>query len=238
MIIKQKLQRTEESGTNRTPDHKIICESLRRTAESGIDRRSDHKIICESHRREADSGTNAISVQVIRSSRKTMALQIKPDLTIVARVPRHTTDEEVRRFIEGHRHWIIKNVMKMAAIDRNRPGGDIPPWQEVTRAQRDRIKEKIADRVRYYSGMMRVTVGRISVRDQKTRWGSCSAKGNVNFNYRLFYMPEELLDYVVVHELAHRKHMNHSPAFWAEVARYCPDYKNCRKALKMYDTRG
>ena len=79
-----------------------------------------------------------------------------------------------------------------------------------------------------------VTVGRVTIRNQKTRWGSCSSKGNVNFNYNLYYMPEELLDYVVVHELSHRKYMNHSQSFWCEVEKYCPEYKLCRRRLKDY----
>ena len=73
-----------------------------------------------------------------------------------------------------------------------------------------------------------------TVKDQKTRWGSCSAKGNVNFNYQLAFLPDELLDYVVIHELAHRRHMNHSRAFWAEVEKYCPDYLERREQLKEY----
>jgi hypothetical protein len=78
---------------------------------------------------------------------------------------------------------------------------------------------------------MGITYGRISVRDQKTRWGSCSSKGNLNFNYRLYYMPQHLMDYVIIHELSHRRQMNHSKLFWAEVQKYCPDYKKCVNEL-------
>ena len=79
---------------------------------------------------------------------------------------------------------------------------------------------------------MGVDYGQITIRSQKTRWGSCSSKGNLNFNCLLLLAPPEVLDYVVVHELCHRKEMNHSPRFWAEVARVMPDYKVRRKWLK------
>ena len=81
---------------------------------------------------------------------------------------------------------------------------------------------------------MGVTVKNITIKNQKTRWGSCSSKGNLNFNYQLYYMPQELMDYVVVHELAHRKYMNHSKEFWAEVKKYCPEYKERKNFLKKY----
>ena len=79
---------------------------------------------------------------------------------------------------------------------------------------------------------MGVSYGRISIREQKTRWGSCSSKGNLNFNWRLIFAPEAVLDYVVVHELAHRKEMNHSPAFYTVVESVLPDYQKARKWLK------
>ncbi len=103
-------------------------------------------------------------------------------------------------------------------------------------AAKDKKKARllIEQRVAHYAGIMGIAYGRISMRNQRTRWGSCSSDGNLNFNCRLLYMPLELLDYVVVHELAHRRHMNHSAAFWSEVEKYLPDYKERKARLKQY----
>ena len=83
-----------------------------------------------------------------------------------------------------------------------------------------------------YARKMDVTYGRITIREQKTRWGSCTSEGNLNFNWRLIFAPEEVVDYIVVHELAHRKEMNHSRAFYDVVASVLPDYKVQEKWLK------
>lgn len=87
-------------------------------------------------------------------------------------------------------------------------------------------------RVRYYSDKIGVIPGRVAVREQKTRWGSCSSRGNLNFNWKLVMAPPEILDYVVVHELCHMKELNHSTSFWNLVRSFCPDYKKNRKWLK------
>ncbi len=77
-----------------------------------------------------------------------------------------------------------------------------------------------------------IEINKISIRGQKTRWGSCSLKGNLSFNYKLMKYEKEVIDYVIIHELCHRKEMNHSQKFWALVARYCPEYKQFKKELK------
>ena len=88
------------------------------------------------------------------------------------------------------------------------------------------------ERVSYYAREIGVDYGRITIRQQKTRWGSCTSEGNLNFNWLLMLAPPEILDYVVVHELCHRKEMNHSAAFWREVEHILPDYRERKKWLK------
>jgi hypothetical protein len=109
---------------------------------------------------------------------------------------------------------------------------NFPPYDLLTSKEKSVIRQAFEERVAYHAQIMGITYGRISVRDQKTRWGSCSSKGNLNFNYRLYYMPQHLMDYVIIHELSHRRQMNHSKLFWAEVQKYCPNYKKCVNELK------
>ena len=92
--------------------------------------------------------------------------------------------------------------------------------------------EIIPQRVKYYAQLLGVTYGRITIRNQKTKWGSCSASGNLNFNCLLMSAPQEVLDSVIVHELCHRLYMNHSKDFYAAVYRIFPDYGKWNKWLK------
>ena len=109
----------------------------------------------------------------------------------------------------------------------------IQPLSEAEqRLYRDKAREIFEQKVSYYAQMMGVSYGRIAIRDQKTRWGSCSGEGNLNFNWRLIFAPAGVLDYVVVHELAHRKEMNHSPRFWKVVEDTMPEYRKYQKWLK------
>ena len=105
---------------------------------------------------------------------------------------------------------------------------------ELEALYREQARARISERAAWFARIMGVSYGRITIRAAKTRWGSCSAKGNLNFHWKLILMPEEVLDYVVVHELAHRKQMNHSPAFWAEVEKVLPDYRERRRWLKTW----
>lgn len=179
-------------------------------------------------------GRGEIRISVIRSARKSLGLEVRDANTVLARIPTRVSDRELKDFVENHRSWILEKTAVMAEREENRKSTPAPPPELLSKTDRMKIQLKIGKRVRHYCEAMGVTVGYVTVKDQKTRWGSCSAKGNVNFNYQLAFLPDELLDYVVIHELAHRRHMNHSRAFWAEVEKYCPDYLERREQLKEY----
>lgn len=170
------------------------------------------------------------NVEIIRSSRKTMSLQIKPDGSIVVRAPRRLPEREIRAFLAEKSAWIEKHMAKV--LSAKEAGETAPLTPDDIRELANRALETIPPRVQHYASQMGVTYGRITIRNQATRWGSCSSQGNLNFNCLLMLTPVEILDYVIVHELAHRKQMNHSDAFWAEVARVFPDYKSRVKWLK------
>lgn len=179
-------------------------------------------------------GRGEIRISVIRSARKSLGLEVRDANTVLARIPTRVSDRELKAFVENHRSWILEKTEVMAEREEKRKSTPAPPPELLSKTDRMKIQLKIGKRVRHYCEAMGVTVGYVTVKNQKTRWGSCSAKGNANFNYQLAFLPDELLDYVVIHELAHRRHMNHSRAFWAEVEKYCPDYLERREQLKEY----
>lgn len=174
-------------------------------------------------------------VTVVKSKRKTFAIQIKPDLSIVVRAPMKATKRDVLRMLEQNDAWIEENLRKVKDRGEQLKREALPKLgEEEIRTLHKKAHEYIPKRVKYYAPLVGVTYSRITIRMQKTRWGSCSNKGGLNFNCLLMKTPPEVIDYVVVHELCHRKQMNHSPQFWAEVESVLPEYKVPRKWLKEH----
>lgn len=170
-----------------------------------------------------------LSVLLVRSSRKTLAVQIRADGTVIARAPLRMPKDRILRFLSEKASWIRMQQGKMQEREKMRQQACIHLDAAQEKELRERAKSVLAQRTAYFARQIGVTYGRITVRDQKTRWGSCSQTGNLNFNFRLILAPSEVLDYVVVHELCHRRQMNHSAQFWQEVAQVLPDYRK-RKA--------
>ncbi len=145
-----------------------------------------------------------LEIRVVYSARKTLGLEVDREGLVRVRAPLRAPEQD---------------YVKYPALENR---------------YRRQAREKLQQRTAYFARLMGVSYGKITVRAAKTRWGSCSGRGNLNFHWKLVLMPPEVLDYVVVHELAHRKEMNHSPAFWAEVKKILPDYQERRRWLKTY----
>ena len=174
-----------------------------------------------------------MDIAVIRSNRKTVAIQVNADLTVTVRVPRRTSRKDIERIIREKEPWIQKHIDQIRAKKEAYEAMETSHLtDEEIRELADKARKYIPERVTYFAEHMGVTYGRITIRNQKTRWGSCSSKGNLNFNCLLMLTPAEIIDYVVVHELCHRKEMNHSGAFWNEVEKVLPDYREAVRWLK------
>ena len=170
-----------------------------------------------------------LSVLLVRSSRKTLAVQIRANGTVIARAPLRMPKDRILCFLSEKASWVRMQQGRMQEREKMRQQARIHLDAAQEKELRERAKSVLAQRTAYFARQIGVTYGRITVRDQKTRWGSCSQTGNLNFNFRLILAPLEVLDYVVVHELCHRRQMNHSAQFWQEVAQVLPDYRK-RKA--------
>lgn len=172
--------------------------------------------------------TATFTYNLICAKRKTMSLRVSEDGTIVVRAPYRTAVATVDKFVEDHKDWIRRQLAVSEKVRVMRPS-----YTEKEREDgKKRARAIIAEKCRLYAARMGVTYGTISIREQKTRWGSCSSKGNLNFNWKLVLMPEEIMDYVVVHELAHRREMNHGPAFWKIVESVLPDWRRRKEWLR------
>ena len=170
-----------------------------------------------------------MNYELIRSNRKTIAVQIKGDGRIIVRAPLRMVDRDIQRFVASKTEWIKKHL---AIIQQRQKPVEAAFTVEQLHQLAEAAKQDIPRRIARFAALVGITYGRITIRAQKSRWGSCSGKGNLNFNCLLMLCPEDVRDYVVVHELCHRKELNHSPRFWAEVEKVLPGYRVQRKWLK------
>jgi len=176
---------------------------------------------------------HALKYTIIRSDRKSVAVEIKPDGQIVVRAPKRMKIQDIQAFVRSREAWIRKHLEEVQS-DQEKMKTIRKLSMEEIRALADQALKVIPERVKYYAPLVGVTYGNITIRNQRTRWGSCSSRGNLNFNCLLMLAPPEVLDSVVVHELCHRKEMNHSKKFYAEVYRVYPEYDRCHKWLKEH----
>ncbi len=164
-----------------------------------------------------------IEYTLIRSARRTLGVEIAPDGTVIVRAPQRTPLRQIEAMLRDKADWIARARAK--ARSRTEAAAAAPLTEEELRSLRAQAKACLPGRAALYAARIGVDYGRITIRAQRTRWGSCSARGDLSFNCLLMLTPPEVIDSVVVHELCHRRHMDHSAAFYADVLRVFPDYR-------------
>lgn len=166
--------------------------------------------------------------EIRRTARRSMALELTREGKLLVRAPKLTPTAVIRRFVAEHEAWIAAAESRLAARQAAHP----EPTEEQRKAMIRRAKEILPPKVAHYAALLGVKPTGITVTSARTRFGSCSGKNALSFSWRLMDYPEEAIDYVVVHELAHIRHHDHSPAFYAEIARIMPDHQSRRALLK------
>ena len=165
--------------------------------------------------------------EIIRSSRRTVAITIKEG-RVILRAPMRLKDSDAEKIIASHEKWIKEKLEKYKNTKTENAELSSEKIAELRKLSKVYFREKIER----YSKIMNLKYGRLTITGAKTRFGSCSSRGNISFSYRLMLYPEAAREYVVVHELAHLVEMNHSKRFYAIIERYLPDYKERKKLLK------
>jgi predicted metal-dependent hydrolase len=171
-----------------------------------------------------------IKYQIKKSARsRRIRLAVFCDGSVVATAPSHLENNFIENWIRQKADWILRKVKyfekKGFRAVPKRTRGEYKKYKESARVL-------AKNRLEYFSEVYGIKYGRISIRNQKTRWGSCSRSGNLNFNYKIAKIAPHMADYIIVHELCHIKEFNHSRNFWVLVAQTIPDYKNIRKQIK------
>lgn len=166
---------------------------------------------------------------LIRSDRRTLSLSVSRELTVVVRAPYRVPKAEIDRFVAEHETWIAAHMEK-----RRQHALEYPePTPEEEQMLRERAKQELPEKVAHYAAIMGVKPAGMTITGARTRYGSCSGKNRLSFTWRLMRCPDEAIDSVVVHELAHIIHKNHGPQFYALVLSVLPDYYERKKKLEM-----
>lgn len=166
--------------------------------------------------------------EIIFSKRKTLSLQVTSDGKVIVRAPLKTGKKYIEDFVREHEEWIEK--AKTRVENKKYSLKEASPEEE--KALRRLAREKLPGKVSFYSALIGVTPGRITITGARTRFGSCSGKNNISFSFYLMRFPDEVIDYVVVHELCHILQHNHSKEFYKEIEKILPDYKEREKLLR------
>lgn len=157
-------------------------------------------------------------------------ISIGGDGDILVSAPLRTAKSLLRKVLLEKEVWIMRSLSQLRTTGKVRNKKD----EEISyQRHKERARKLVEQKLVYWNQFYKYTYGRVSIRNQRTRWGSCSRKGNLNFHYKILFLPEELVDYLIVHELCHLRAFDHSQRFWSLVSKTIPDYQKRRRALKQ-----
>ena len=168
-----------------------------------------------------------IEYKLVRSKRKTLAVQVTREGRVIVRAPLRLAKYRIERFVAEHTDWIARALADQQSRRAAHPEPDEAKQAELIR----RAKIELPPKVQHYAKLMNLYPTGLKITSARTRFGSCSGKNSICFSWRLMDYPEPAIDYVVVHELAHRLEMNHSARFWNIVGQYDPKYREHQKRL-------
>ncbi len=160
-----------------------------------------------------------------------LSITVKPDQTVKVTIPKRVSLHAAKKFLQSKIPWVKKQLSRLQKLRQNDPRQNLPP------VNKREAKTILTDRINLLAQEHNFSYNRLYIRNQKTRWGSCSSKNNISLNMNLIRLPQKLQDYVILHELVHTKHKNHSKKFWKEMDRYVGDGKKLRKEMKKYRLR-
>jgi predicted metal-dependent hydrolase len=152
-------------------------------------------------------------------------LRVDTDGRVRVTIPRGGSRREAEAFVQRNIDWVVRQ--------RARTSTELRPVEDE-KASRHKARRELPGRLLELAARHGLAVSRVSVRNQRSRWGSCGRDGHICLNWRLVLMPESVRDYVLVHELMHLRRMDHSPAYWRLVAEACPDYRSARDWLRRH----
>ena len=200
-----------------------------------------------------------LDYELERKNKKTVSVKILADGRVLVSAPKHLPKSAIADMLNKHQKWIEKKQAEYAKLRQEQGSfdfsagqrllylGEYYPCAEVCDREaafgqagkwyREQAQTIVPPRVSFWAKQMDVAYAKVKINSARSRWGSCSAKGNVNFSWRILFLPPELVDYIIVHELCHLKQLNHSTTFWREVADILPDYRTRQAALKEYQKK-
>lgn len=162
---------------------------------------------------------------------KSIRISVRAGGEVLVTMPWRMPKFLVEKFVESKRDWIEERLSEQ----KFRPQKLLAHYSAKDfKEYKEKARSFALERIAYFNTFYNYKIGKVFIRNQKTRWGSCSSRGNLNFNYKIFLLPIELADYIVVHELCHLTQMNHGPKFWALVGQQVPNYKELRKQISLY----